>query len=266
MRSEGLGGSQDGPEVPGILNLIERQQEGRLAALAGDLEEGVQLEVLARRHARHDALMTVGTGDRRELLARAVGDLDADAARQRDHFRERPAPAREHRDLIDAPSAATEQLEDRVPPPDAVLAHTLFRVMRGPLGVSSTLQPSRSISSRSWSARLQSRRALAIVGERAGEVEEHAERLRRVEVVVHGGLEPRTEPAQLLGHAPRRAAPARLRVGGEPGEALEGAGAVPHTLLGEIHRVAIVGAEHEEPKGVGLVALDELPNGEDVTQ
>src|SRR5881396_1912488 len=161
MRSEGLGGSQDGPEVPGILNLIERQQEGRLAALAGDLEEGVQLEVLARRHARHDALMTVGTGDRRELLARAVGDLDADAARQRDHFRERPAPAREHRDLIDAPSAATEQLEDRVPPPDAVLAHTLFRVMRGPLGVSSTLQPRRWISSRSWSARLQSRRARA---------------------------------------------------------------------------------------------------------
>src|SRR5213079_3627027 len=105
--------------------------------------------------------MAVRAGDRRELLACAVGDLDTGAARQRNLLRERPTPAREHGDFVDASPAALQQLADRVPPPDAVRAHSLFRVTRGPLGVSSTLQPSRWISSRSWSARLQSRRARA---------------------------------------------------------------------------------------------------------
>src|SRR5207247_10388204 len=108
-----------------------------------------------------DALVAVRTRDRRELLARAVGDLDSAAPRERHDFGERTTRTGEHRDLVDAPPAAAEQLEDRVPPPDAILRHAPFRVTRGPPGASSTLQPRRWISSRSWSARLQSRRARA---------------------------------------------------------------------------------------------------------
>src|SRR5262249_2376848 len=74
--------------------------------------------------------------------------------------------------------------------------------------------------------------AIARVGQGASEVEEHAERLRGVEVVVHRALEARAEFGERLRQRHSRAAIAhRGRVVNQPAQALEGALALLNALL-----------------------------------
>jgi hypothetical protein len=112
------------------------------------------------------------------------------------------------------------------------------------------------------------RRPVAGLGQHTGEIEEHPEGLRRVEVVIHGGLEPHAEVLQILAHCRgrRRIAFKGLGVVHKPGEALEGTRAVPHALLREVDRMPIVSAEDKESESVGSEALDELSDREDVAQ
>ena len=189
--------------------------------------------------------MAIGAGDRRQLLARAIRDLDTRATRQRHDLGERAAPAGEHGDLVGTAPVRAEQLEHRVPAVDAAFGHYRPSASsRGPAGVSSTSQPSRrdlvahlvaapEITARPRLAARGEQAAgprpagrpsscataeepeharelhqlvdagderagvagtpVARVGQRSAEIEEDAERLRGVEVVVHRLLEARAE-------------------------------------------------------------------------
>src|SRR5260370_35876470 len=126
--AEDLRRPEEGAEVPRILHLVEGEEEGRLAATLRDLEQLGEVRVLGRRDARDDALVAVRARDRRELLARAEGDLDAGTARERDDLGERPPRAGQHGDLAGALAAAPEQLEPRDAAADPALRrHRLTR-------------------------------------------------------------------------------------------------------------------------------------------
>src|SRR5206468_9947911 len=86
------GGPQQRTEVPGILQLVEREKEGRAAAGPGNREERVEINVLSREYTRHDALMLVGAGHRGELIAGPIRHLDAGASGKRDDPVDRAGP------------------------------------------------------------------------------------------------------------------------------------------------------------------------------
>src|SRR4029453_14549451 len=95
-------------------------------------------------------------------------------------------------------------------------------------------------------------------GQRPAEVEENAQRLRRVEVVVHRPLEARPELGEGRRQGSRRAAVAhRGRVVNQARQALERSLALLHALLGPLDHVPVVSPEHPEPERVGAVALDD---------
>src|SRR5260370_8280782 len=110
--AEDLRRPEEGAEVPRILHLVEGEEEGRLAATLRDLEQLGEVRVLGRRDARDDALVALRARARRELLARAEGDLDAGTARERDDLGDRPAPAGYHADPRTPPAPPPPQ-----PPP-----------------------------------------------------------------------------------------------------------------------------------------------------
>src|SRR2546428_12129059 len=88
-------------------------------------------------------------------------------------------------------------------------------------------------------------------------MEESAERLRRIEVVVHRRLEAETERTQRIGNRPGRPCIA----GGFPeqaAEALERTPRLVQALLRELDRMAVVGAEEPETQCVRIVALHPL--------
>src|SRR4029450_11935524 len=99
------------------------------------------------------------------------------------------------------------------------------------------------------------------------EIEEHPDRLRSVEVVVHRFLEARPELGERLRKRRGPAAVARRRrVVEQTAQALEGALAVLDALLRPLDQVPIVSAEHPEPQRVGAMALDDLADVQRVAE
>jgi hypothetical protein len=104
------------------------------------------------------------------------------------------------------------------------------------------------------------------------EVEEHAQGLWGVEVVVHRGLEAGTVRRDLFEEAAVGSGRGRalgghaLGLRDEAAQPGEPARRFADALLGEVERVAVVGAEEVEAHGVGLVPLHELPDGQRVAE
>src|SRR6266446_2333645 len=106
---------------------------------------------------------------------------------------------------------------------------------------------------------------LDVLIQRACKIEESAERLRRIEVVVHRRLEAETERTQRIRDRPRRPCVA----GGFPeqaAEALERTPRLVQALLRELDRMAVVGAEQPESQRVRIVALHQLADEQRVAQ
>ena len=57
VNPQGLGRPQQGAEVPRILDLVEGQEERRLTARPGHLQQGIEVDVLGGGDARHHSLM-----------------------------------------------------------------------------------------------------------------------------------------------------------------------------------------------------------------
>ena len=52
-----VGGPQQRPEVPGVLDLVEGEEERGLSPLGGDREQVLQVDVLRGGHPGHDPLV-----------------------------------------------------------------------------------------------------------------------------------------------------------------------------------------------------------------
>src|SRR5439155_19347553 len=106
---------------------------------------------------------------------------------------------------------------------------------------------------------------LDVLIQRACKIEQGAERLRRIEVVVHRRLEAETELTQRIWDRPRGPCVA----GGFPeqaAEALERTPRLVQALLRELDRMAVVGAEQPESQRVRIVALHQLADEQRVAQ
>jgi hypothetical protein len=57
MDSENIRGSEKRPEIPWVLDLIERQKKGRFTAFPRDLLKGGQVQILGGGNASNYALM-----------------------------------------------------------------------------------------------------------------------------------------------------------------------------------------------------------------
>src|SRR3989442_4635218 len=108
-------------------------------------------------------------------------------------------------------------------------------------------------------------RALEMPIEGAREVEQGAERLRGIEVVVHRRVEASTEAAQRFRDRPRWPRVA-VRLAEETVEALERATCLGQPLLRELDRVAVVCAEEPETQRVGVVTLHQLADEQRVDE
>ena len=83
MRAEGVGGAEDRAEVAGVGDAVERDQQRRLEAVRGDLEQLVDLGVLVGRdHQRHTLVhRVVGHAIEVGAVASTTGSARAAARR-----------------------------------------------------------------------------------------------------------------------------------------------------------------------------------------
>src|SRR5882724_6151472 len=166
MRAGRLGGAKDGAQVAGILNLIQGEEECRLATLTGNGKHLVDGSVLRPRHSRHDTLVMRRSGDSRELIARAIGDLDSRAFGEAEELLERGASALgENSDLLDAAALGAEQLQHRIAPEERSIRGlgrihcAIVQVVPSRESLSVTLRATSSWRNRSASAKSRCLRA-----------------------------------------------------------------------------------------------------------
>ena len=96
MHAARLGGAQHRAHVLGILERVEHEHEGRLAALAGAREDVVDGRPASRLHDQRDPLVAVEAGERRERAAFDLDDGDAQRGRMQHELLQRLAPVRHH--------------------------------------------------------------------------------------------------------------------------------------------------------------------------
>src|SRR5215470_1356175 len=170
----GLGRPEYRPQVPGVLDLIQREEERGLPPARRDSEQITERGIAGTGHPRHHPLVMGIPGDRGELVTSAVRDLDALSLGQPQQLvKRRAATLREDRDLLYPPAPRAQELQHRVAAEEraALLLGGPRRIRAGlgplsghdwsfqvvPSRVSSRITPRRAISSRSRSASWKSR-------------------------------------------------------------------------------------------------------------
>jgi hypothetical protein len=114
MHAEGFGGPQQRPQVARILDLIQRDEEGRLPPLLRDRQQRLEIHVGHRRDPGHHALVPGGAGDGVQLVAGPEGHLHPRAPGQRDDLGQGPGGPGQHGDFVGPPATGPKQGQDRV--------------------------------------------------------------------------------------------------------------------------------------------------------
>ena len=113
--TEGLGGPEEVAEVPGVLDLVQQQQEAGLSPPPGDVQQVLELRVRVGGHPGHDPLVMGGPCQGGQGLAGGRTAPDPGLTGQGDDVRPAsPLTLDEH--LVHPVAAAAEGLQDRVAP------------------------------------------------------------------------------------------------------------------------------------------------------
>jgi hypothetical protein len=115
-----LGRSKEGADVLGILERVEHEHEGRLAALHGPREDIVDARVDPWLDGEGDALVPVEARERRQGSAFDLDDRDPEAGRVQDEPLERLTALRDDEQPMGR-STCDEGLLDRAPAGDELL-------------------------------------------------------------------------------------------------------------------------------------------------
>ena len=164
--SRRLGGTKDGAEVAGILNLVQGEEKCGFATLTGNSKNIVYRSILRSGDSCHDTLVVRCSRDGRELIARAVRDLDPRALGQAEELLQRgPSPLGEDGDLFDPPALGAEQFQHRIAAKERSVRGlgrihwAIVHVVPSRESLSVTLRATSSVRSRSASAKSRCLRA-----------------------------------------------------------------------------------------------------------
>ena len=91
-----LGGTQERPDILGILERIERQDKGCLATVGRSGEDLLRGRVTSRRDDQSDALVSIKPGQRRQRPALHLDDWNSEVGRVQDKLLEGLSPLGHH--------------------------------------------------------------------------------------------------------------------------------------------------------------------------